>query len=144
MKISQIRDSKYLKKEDCGSGILVTFSHLTQENLAMEGQPEELKWIMHFRETNIKPMALNSTNAQLIAAFMGSEETDDWTGRPIVLYADPSISFGGKLTGGIRARAPRTRPAPAPATAPPTRPKPSPAQAPTNEAGEVDPDDVPF
>jgi hypothetical protein len=51
-------------------------------------------------------MVLNSTNAQVIAIVCQSEETEAWVGKKIVLYSDPSISFGGKLVGGIRARAP--------------------------------------
>jgi len=41
---------------------------------------------------------------QLIARFTGSEDTENWEGKRIILYDDPSVSFGGKLTGGIRVR----------------------------------------
>jgi len=72
---------------------------------------------------------LNSTNAQIIAQIAKAdrranyEDTDSWVGLRIVLYADPNISFGGKLVGGIRARAPRIvqpqqNPAPPPAAMP--------------------------
>lgn len=69
----------------------------------MQGQPQEMKWIIHFSEC--KPLVLNSTNGQLIAQALGSPETDDWKGKEIVLYNDPNVSFGGQLTGGVRARA---------------------------------------
>ena len=68
-----------------------------------------------------KPMVLNSTNGQIIAQITGSDDTDHWTGHKIVLYNDPNITFAGKLTGGIRARAPKNQPAkaaPAPTPAP--------------------------
>lgn len=119
MHINQLKESKYLKKEDCGQGILVTIKGLSEENMAMEGQAPDLKWCIHFQE-EAKPMALNSTNAQAIAKITNSEETDNWPGHKIVLYEDPNISFGGKLVGGIRVRAPRNQP-----------PKPAPVQAPT-------------
>ncbi len=54
-------------------------------------------------------MVLNNTNAQIIAMILKSEETDDWIGKQIVLYDDPNVSFGGKLVGGIRVRAPRVK-----------------------------------
>lgn len=118
MHINQLKESKYLKKEDCGQGILVTIKGLSEENMAMEGQPPEMKWVLHFMEA-VKPMALNSTNAQLIAKVANSEETDHWPGHKIVLYEDPNISFGGKLVGGIRVRAPRNQaPKPTPAPTP--------------------------
>lgn len=140
MHINQLKESKYLKKEDCGQGILVTIKGLSQENMAMEGDPQELKWVLHFME-NIKPMALNSTNAQLIAQVAQSEETDDWPGKKIVLYSDPSISFGGKLVGGIRVRAPRNQP-PKPMMANPA-PPPQPVRGPAAEGGVAD-EDIPF
>lgn len=146
--ISVLKSSKYLKKEDCGQGILVTITGCTEENVAKEGSPEELKWCLHFAETE-KPMVLNSTNGQIIAGFVGSDNTDDWTNRKIVLYADPNITFGGKLIGGIRARAPRTPQAAAkPAAAPkPTAPAPAPVPAqewPTTPAEPEGEDSVPF
>ena len=69
----------------------------------MQGQPPEMKWVVHFSEC--KPLVLNSTNGQLISNALSSPETDDWAGKQIVLYNDPNVSFGGKLTGGVRARA---------------------------------------
>jgi hypothetical protein len=107
MHINQLKESNYLKKEDCDPPILVTIKgDLTQENVAMEGKPEDLKWAIHFKEVD-KPMILNSTNGQLIAMATGSENSEDWDGKVIVLYNDPNVSFQGKLVGGIRVRAPK-------------------------------------
>jgi hypothetical protein len=108
MHINQLRESKFLKKEDCGRGVLVTIKGLIQEDVAMEGEPSELKWCLQFNET-AKPMSLNSTNAQIIAQITGSEDTDHWPGHRIVLYNDPTISFKGKIIGGIRVRAPKAQ-----------------------------------
>lgn len=142
MNISQLKESKYLTKTDCGTGILVTIHSVTQENVAKEGAEPEHKWVVHFAETE-KPMVLNSTNGQLIAKITGSDETDDWTGHKVVLYEDPSITFGGKLVGGIRVRAPKVRVAPIVSAAPvapaPTVPKPKPLPV-----EPVPEDDVPF
>lgn len=141
MNINQLKESKFLKKEDAGAGILVTITEVTQENVAKEGAEEELKWCIHFKETG-KPMVLNSTNGQLIAQITKQDDTDNWTGHKIVLYNDPSVSFGGKVMGGIRVRAPRIpKPAAAPAPAPA---KAAPATAPCDDSGEVAGDDVPF
>ena len=116
--ISVLKESNFIKKEDCEPPILVTIERVAQENVAKEGAPQELKWCIHFREVD-KPMVLNSTNGQIIAQITGSPETDNWTGKQVVLYNDPSVSFGGKLVGGIRCRAPRAgtpaRPAAQPA-----------------------------
>jgi hypothetical protein len=77
-----------------------------KHNVAMAGADPEHKWCLEFRETD-KPLVLNMTNMQLCAKVFGSEDTDDWTGKPIVLYTDPNVSYGGKIVGGIRVRAPK-------------------------------------
>lgn len=94
-------------------------------------------------------MVLNATNGQIIAGIVKSEETDTWPGNKIVLYDDPNVSFAGKLTGGIRARAPRgqaAKPAAAPTHGvmgkPVTRPA-APAIV-QPESAEPEDDSVPF
>lgn len=108
MHINDMKESKYLKKEDVGDGILVTIKSLDNQNVAPDNQEPENKYLLHFVE-DIKPFVLNWTNIQLIAKACESEDTDDWKGKKIVLYNDPSVSFGNKLTGGIRVRAPRQK-----------------------------------
>ena len=110
MNISQLKNSQFLKKEDVGVGVLVTISNCTEENVALPGAPQEMKWALHFAELE-KPLILNQTNGTLIQTITGSPESDDWVGKKIVLYSDPSIMYAGKLVGGIRVRAPRNQPA---------------------------------
>jgi len=146
MHINQLTESRFLKKEDCGpQGILVTIKTISQENVAKEGVPEELRWAICFEELE-KPMVLNSTNGQLIAAITGKTDTDDWPGYKVVLYNDPTVSFAGKITGGIRVRAPKGRAAEANKNVqrPAPKPAPGPAQVACDETGEVADDDVPF
>ena len=105
-KVHEMIESKYLKKEDVANGALVTVAGLERVNIAMEKQKPDFKWIMSFHEIE-KPMVMNSTNIQLCEIACGSDDTDDWIGKKIVLYSEPNISFQGKLVGGIRLRAPR-------------------------------------
>ena len=139
--IHDLKQSKYLTKADVTPPILVTIRGYEQVNVAREGADAEMRWALTFDEAD-KPMVVNSTNGQIIAAITGSEDFDGWIGRKIVLYNDPNISFAGKLTGGIRARAPKNQAAPAPKAAP------APIQAPkqASPAPVVDPEDdsVPF
>ena len=108
MKIGSMMPSKYLKKDDVPSPVLVTIRNFSQANVAQEGQPEEKKWIMHIDEFE-NGIVMNSTNLQLCAQALGSDDTDDWLGQQVVLYNDPNVTFGGKLTGGIRIRAVRRK-----------------------------------
>ena len=140
MKTGDMRESKFLKKEDVGAGILLTITGIEQRNVAMEGEKPELKWTMTFAESE-KPLVVNSTNLQLCEHIFGSDETDDWTGKKLVLYTDPNVSYAGKLVGGIRVRAPRVKPAvPKPAL----RPAPRPVEVEPDFDGAFDEDVAPF
>lgn len=134
MNINQIKKSKFLTRADVNPPALMTVQGVEEVNVAMEGAPPEIRFACYFNESE-KPMVLNSTNAKIMAGVFASEETDEWTGKKIVLYDDPNISFGGKLVGGIRCRAPKVKqpgatPAPAPA-------KPAPAPLPAEPEGDV-------
>jgi hypothetical protein len=127
-KISEMKESKFLKKDDVGAGVLVTFSSFVKKDVAAEGAPPEFKWCATFRELE-KPLVMNITNAQICEQVFGSDDTDDWIGKQIVLYVDPNVSYGGKIVGGIRMRKPKNQ-----APKPVVRPAPEP----------FDDSDVPF
>lgn len=108
MKIGEMKTSKYLKKEDVGNGTIATIMKLDQQDVSMENEPSDMKYVMYFKENlangENKGMVLNWTNIQLCARACGSEETQEWVGKQVELYDDPNVSFAGKLTGGIRIR----------------------------------------
>lgn len=106
-KISEIKQSKFLTRADCNPPVLLTIAGVSKQNVAMQNEAQELKWCLAFHEV-AKPLVLNSINGDIIAKFTGTEEMNEWVNHKVVLYDDPNISFGGKLVGGIRARAPRT------------------------------------
>jgi hypothetical protein len=146
MNIAALKQSNFLTRADVGRGVLVTITEIRQENVAKTGAPEELRWCLFFDEYE-KPMVLNSTNGQIIAGITKSDETDSWKGHKIVLYDDPNVSFGGKLVGGIRVRAPRQPAAQAAPAAPKASQTPkavTPATAPCDDSGTVGDDSIPF
>jgi hypothetical protein len=102
--INDLKDSKFLTKDDVGNGILVTIDHYELLDVSLENEPVKEKWCLYFKEAD-KPFVLNITNGNLIAAITGSEDFDDWVGKQIVLFNDVTVQFAGKVTGGIRVRA---------------------------------------
>lgn len=130
---SEMRESKFLKQTDVGQGLLVTVSGVEKHNVAKEGAEPELKWCLEFAEHD-KPLVLNSTNIQLCERIFGSDDTDQWINKKLVLYVDPTISYGGKVVGGIRVRQPKPQAAGKKTAAPP----------PPEPAGELSDDDIPF
>lgn len=101
--INQMVPSKYLKTADVPDPVIVTIVGVKQVNMAKDDETPEWKWAIKFQEFD-QPMVLNSTNLHIAAKVLGSNETDDWKGKEIVLYTDPSVSFGGQVVGGLRFR----------------------------------------
>jgi hypothetical protein len=108
-------ESKFLKKEDVDPPVLATIAGIKRVNVAKEGAEPEMKWSASFEQLD-KPLVLNSTNLQIIAQVCGSDDSEEWVGHKIVLFHDPNVSFGGKLVGGIRVRAPKNQPKARPQT----------------------------
>lgn len=139
MNISEMKVSKYLKREDVGKGALCTIDgDVYQENMAKEGEPQDLKWCLRFAELD-KGMVLNVVNQQSLAEILG-DETSKWAGNKVVLFDDPNVMYSGKRVGGIRIRAHRV------AAAAPTRAatKPAPAKADADLADDESSNDVGF
>jgi len=143
-KFNQLIEKKYLSKEDFERPALVTIVRYEQHNVAMEGQPQEMKWVIYFRELP-KGLILNPTNVELLKmATKCYDDTDATIGKQIVLFNDPTVSMGGKLTGGIRIRAPRNVAPPPIAPLPIQQPAPPPAPTTTMPTEGAAEDDVPF
>jgi hypothetical protein len=102
--------SKFLKQADVPAPALVSLTHITKEKVNQQDEPDESKWVAHFREYE-RPLVLNTTNLNALALIFDSEDSDDWKGT-VVIYTDPTIGYGGKITGGLRLRAPKKQSAP--------------------------------
>jgi hypothetical protein len=96
-------DSKYLKQGDVGEdGVILTIRGFKQEDMKTDDGSTETKVILHFVEDGYKPMVLNRTNSELVGKATGAANAGEARGKQIVVYADPSVGFGGKVTGGLR------------------------------------------
>jgi hypothetical protein len=94
-------NSKYLTKDDVGEdGLVLTVKGFRMETLKGD-DGEEDKMVLHFME-DVKPMVLNRTNSQLVGVATGAKVAGEARGKQIVVYNDPTVSFGGKITGGLR------------------------------------------
>lgn len=138
MKVSQMLPSTYLKKEDVEQPVIVTIGHIEEKNVAGKDQPEELKWIIFFNEFD-KGLVLNSTNINALSQACRSTETDDWAGKEVVLFVDPTVAYAGKVIGGLRIRENRT----ATPVRPPARNAPAPAAGHPAFA-DIPASDIPF
>ncbi len=81
----------------------VTIHSVIEQDVVRRGEPEKLKHVVHFHETN-KALVLGLTNAELIAEAVGSDDMDQWPGKQVTLFFDPDVYFDGERVGGIRVR----------------------------------------
>jgi len=122
--ISEMSSSRYLKVADVREGpMTVTVRDCVKENVAQKNQPQEQKWVLKFHEIE-QGLVLGETNRGLMVIATGSEYSEEWIGKRIVLYNDSTVMLGRERTGGVRVRAEGS---PVQIQSPPRRPAPSPA-----------------
>lgn len=102
-KISEMTQSKYLKQSDVPDEMTVTITKVGQGNLAKEGDPVDMKWMVRLAEFD-KPMVINATNIKRLAKACGSDDTDDWIGKKVTIYVDHDVEYAGNIVGGLRFR----------------------------------------
>jgi hypothetical protein len=139
MRIGEVFSGNYLKAEDLqGRTVPVTISKVEVKEF-----DDGKKIILHF-EGKDKSLVCNKTNCSIIAENLGSDDTDNWTGRRVTLTVK-KVEFQGKLVPAIRvvlqeAPAP-TQPAPRQA---PAQPAAAPRFAEPEIPVEEDPENIPF
>jgi hypothetical protein len=102
--IKDLSRSKYLKTQDVPEPVIVTFQDADIANVAKEGDRKDERLVVKFKEFD-KPMVFNATNMKRTAKALGSDDTDDWIGKKMVLYTDDEVEYAGEIVGGLRVRA---------------------------------------
>jgi len=111
--VSADLSGSFLKQSDFEIDPAITFTIARVEKKTFEaknGRPAEAKWVVTFEGDRC--LGLNKTNLQLLAKWFGTRNSA-WIGKRITVYRDESISFGGRLTGGLRVRRPAPQDVPA-------------------------------
>jgi hypothetical protein len=98
----------FLGQKDIEKPRTLTIESFGMEEIKTENGPVE-KYVLRFEEIEDRGFVVNSINSQLLEALYGDDE--DWIGKRIEVFTDPTISFGNKVTGGLRLRRP-SQPAP--------------------------------
>ena len=86
-----------------GGDLIATIDYVAHEKVVGVGGKTEMEMVAHFSDGN-KPMVLNKTNMKTISQIYGTPYIEEWRGRAIQIYFDPSIKFGREVTGGLRIR----------------------------------------
>lgn len=122
--IDEAYGSQYLGVADIGDRKIRTrIVKLKNEQVRDRESGKLKKRIVVFFENVAKPLILNPTNLNTLIDALGKNPTN-WRNASIGLWVDPSVTFGGKRTGGVRLRVlgpavkakPAAKPAPKPAS----------------------------
>lgn len=93
--------SSFLKASDIEeTGTTVTFESVEQ---TFDKRKKEQVYEARFEEFS-KPLTLNNTNLRSIIEVLGTDETSDWIGQRIVLFATQVQDPSGKQVMGIRVK----------------------------------------
>lgn len=103
MRMSQMFPSNYLGKDDVPHPLTTTIAKVTQEEIKGDNG-NELKAVIYFHGLD-KAFICNKTNAFTLCEAYG-DDSDLWRSKPVEIYLDPTVSFGGKRVGGLRLRIP--------------------------------------
>ncbi len=85
-----------------GSSLIFTIKQVKQEIGAKVAGRKVDANIAYFNEP-IKPLVLNAGNSKIVKKLAGGTPfLEHWANLTIQLYIDPTASFGGEVTGGVR------------------------------------------
>ena len=110
--------SKYLKAADLGDGNITGTITAYKVEVVGQGSNQEDRLVLEFRESVPKPLVMNRTNCEAVEKLAGTDDTEQWIGRKVVLYA-AETTFQGKVVPCVRIKAPKPANKPAPVAAPP-------------------------
>lgn len=114
--INDVFPSKFLRAADLGHATPV----VTIDRAPIEVVGEDRRIVVYFTGKD-KGLVLNKTNANAIADIVGSEDTDDWSGKRIKLVK-AKVDYQGKRVDAIRVEeAPRASEPMTRVSAPPQR-----------------------
>lgn len=87
-----------------GQDIIATIDYVRREPVVGTNGKKEEKRVAHFKE-GIKPLILNVTNSKVLASLYGTPYVEEWAGRKVQIYFDPTVKMGRDVCGGLRLRA---------------------------------------
>jgi hypothetical protein len=104
MKSADVFPTRFLKAEELDEDVQVTISKVILEELEQKDGKKQEKPVCYFEE-GPKGLILNKTNWALIAKQHG-DESDDWTGKKIILTTVDVDAFGD-VVSAIRVKPPK-------------------------------------
>ena len=81
----------------------VVIDYVRREEVIGTNGKKEYEVVAHLKNGQ-KPFILNKTNMKQIQKLYNAPYIEDWAGRAITVYFDPTVKFGRETVGGLRIR----------------------------------------
>lgn len=110
MKASSVLGGDYIKaetvKEDGPQRLVIVSVDITEFEAKKGKTKPERRLELTF--TDDRKLTLNNGNTQVLIAAFG-DDTDEWEGKAIIAFHDPSVMFGSKRVGGVKVKVPAAK-----------------------------------
>ena len=83
--------------------LTLTIKQVVKETVTSHGGRQEECTVAYFEE-DVKPMILNKTNCKTIEEIYSTPYIENWIGKQITLYVDPTVKFGKETVEALRIR----------------------------------------
>lgn len=94
---------RFLKKEALPAPKMIRIVAVTSTDLENDKGAMEQKVTVKYKAADGEgEIVWCKTNAALTAAALGTRDYEQWIGKVITIFHDPSVRFGGKNVGGVR------------------------------------------
>src|SRR5262249_36146898 len=104
-KLNEAFPSKYLKATDLEGGpVVATIKLAALENIKDFNGNQVPKYVLYFSKA-LKPLPLNRTNFESVMDISGIDDSDDWGGTKVEVFAT-TTSMNGKTLDCVRLRKP--------------------------------------
>lgn len=98
-----LTESEVIRFADLGTReATVRITKVVRENVTGAGAKVSVKPTIYI-EGKSKPIVGNSSICKAISSMYGPH-IEAWPGKLITIYGDPTVTFGGDVTGGIRVK----------------------------------------
>lgn len=100
---SELSNKRFFGTDDVrDQSVVATIKGFGREEMENDGTTEKVS-VMHL-EGQDRAVILKTTTLNTLKDLFGTP--NEAVGKPIELYFDPTVSFGGKRVGGLRLRSP--------------------------------------
>lgn len=96
--------SPYLRADDVKAPMTLTIESVEAVAFKNDDEPDRECILVKFREIDQGVVAGKPSLRQLVE-ILGTDESDEWVGKKVCLFVDPSVKFKGKKMACLRFRA---------------------------------------